>query len=111
MRGVEYTPSSISFDPTDTILTITLLEPAHRRLPVQLGGGPDNFLSDAGVPLQNNFVINFTMPVGTSTITGLQPVLPLGSLVYQTPSIDNPLESRPTSTLMTWRSIPSRHWR
>ena len=42
----------------------------------------------AGVPLQNSFVINFTMPGGTSTITGLQPVLPLGSLVYDT-TIDN----------------------
>ena len=42
------------------------------------------------MPLQNNFVINFTMPAGTTTITGLQPVLPLGSLVYD-PPIDNTL--------------------
>ena len=40
-------------------------------------------MSDAGVPLQNSFVINFTIPGGTSTISGLQPVLPLGSLIYQ----------------------------
>ena len=44
------------------------------------------------MPLQNSFVINFTIPGGTSTITGLQPVLPLGSLVYQE-TIDNLLLS------------------
>ena len=42
------------------------------------------------MPLQNSFVINFTMPAGTTTISGLQPVLPLGSLVYD-PAIDNVL--------------------
>jgi Legume lectin domain/SdrD B-like domain/Bacterial pre-peptidase C-terminal domain/Bacterial Ig-like domain len=83
IRGIGYTPSSISFDPTDTILTIT-----YSNLPVDayqfvLEAGPSNFLSLAGVPLQNNFVINFTMPGGESTISGLQPVLPLGSLVYE----------------------------
>ena len=92
VRGIEYTPSSISFDPTDTILTIT-----YSNIPVDayefvLEAGPDNFLSQANVPLQNSFVINFTVPAGTSTISGLTPVLPLGSLVYNT-TIDNLLLS------------------
>ena len=82
VRGVEYTPSSISFDPTDTILTITYANLPSDAYQFTLQAGPSNFLSDAGVPLQSSFVINFTMPVGTTTITGLQPVLPLGSLVY-----------------------------
>ncbi len=84
IRGIEYTPSSISFDPTDTILTITYSSLPTDAYQFALEAGPDNFLSDAGVPLQNSFVINFTIPGGTSTITGLQPVLPLGSLVYET---------------------------
>ena len=37
-------------------------------------------------------MINFTMPVGTTPVTGLQPVLPLGSLVYD-PPIDGVLLS------------------
>ena len=90
VRGVEYTPSSISFDPTDTILTITYASLPTDAYQFTLLAGPGNFLSDAGVPLQNSFVINFTMPAGTTTITGLQPVLPLGSLVYDT-TIDNAL--------------------
>ena len=76
--------------------------------------GPSNFLSDAGVPLQNSFVINFTMPAGTTTITGLQPVLPLGSLVYDT-TIDNVLLTstdvrhlRPDDRS---RTRPCRWWR
>ena len=90
IRGVEYTPSSISFDPTDTIMTITYASLPSDAYQFELLAGPANFLSAAGVPLQNNFVINFTMPAGTTTITGLQPVLPLGSLVYD-PPIDNAL--------------------
>ena len=48
------------------------------------------------MPLQNNYVINFTIPAGTSTLSGLQPVLPLGSLVYQS-TVDNVLVT-PTDT-------------
>ena len=92
VRGVEYTPSSISFDPTDTILTITYANLPTDAYQFTLEAGPANFLSSAGVPLQNSFVINFTMPAGTSTISGLQPVLPLGSLVYET-TVDNLLLS------------------
>ena len=90
VRGVEYAPSSISFDPTDTILTITYANLPSDAYQFALQAGPNNFLSDANVPLQNDFVINFTMPAGTTTISGLQPVLPLGSLVYD-PAIDNVL--------------------
>ncbi len=92
VRGINYTPSSISFDPTDTILTIDYTNLPTDAYQFTLVAGPDNFLSQAGVPLQNDFVVNFTMPAGTSTVTGLQPVLPLGSLVYQT-TIDNLLLS------------------
>ena len=92
IRGIEYAPSSISFDPTDTILTITYANLPNDAYQFILEAGPGNFLSTAGVPLQNSFVINFTMPVGTTTISGLQPVLPLGSLVYD-PTIDDVLLS------------------
>ncbi len=92
VRGISYTPSSISFDPTDTILTITYSSLPTDDYQFALLAGPANFLSTAGVPLQNNFVINFTIPGGTSTVTGWQPVQPLGSLVYQT-TIDNLLLS------------------
>ncbi len=90
IRGVEYAPTSISFDPTDTILTITYADVPSDAYQFTLLAGPNNFLSTAGVPLQNSFVINFTMPAGTTTISNLQPVLPLGSLVYD-PAIDNVL--------------------
>ncbi len=64
VRGVEYTPTSISFDPTDTIMTITYASLPSDAYQFTLLAGPNNFLSDAGVPLQNSFVINFTMPGG-----------------------------------------------
>ena len=91
VRGVEYAPTSISFDPTDTILTITYANLPTDAYQFTLQAGPSNFLSTAGVPLQNSFVINFTIPGGTSNVT-LQPVLPLGSLVYES-TIDNALLS------------------
>ena len=92
VRGIDYSPSSISFDPTDTILTITYDNLPTDAYQFTLVAGPENFLSLAGVPLQNSYVINFTIPGGTSTIGGMQPVLPLGSLVYET-TIDNILLS------------------
>ena len=63
VRGKSYTPSSISFDPTDTILTITYTSLPTDAYQFTLEAGPSNFLSNAGVPLQNSFVINFTVPV------------------------------------------------
>ena len=92
VRGIEYAPSSISFDPTDTIMTITYASLPTDNYQFVLEAGPSNFLSNAGVPLQSSFVINFTLVGGTTNITGLQPVLPLGSLVYDT-TIDNLLLS------------------
>ncbi len=90
LRNVFYNPSSISFDPTDTILTISYSSLPSDAYQFTLIAGPGNFLSNAGVPLQNNFVVNFTMPVGTASITGLMSVSPAGSLVYQK-TIDNVL--------------------
>ncbi len=84
IRGTGYTRSSISFDPTDTILTIDYANVPADAYKFTLVAGQGNFTSMAGVPLQNDFIVNFTMPGGTSIITGLQPVLPLGSRVYQT---------------------------
>ena len=92
VRGVEYAPSSITFDPTDTIMTVTYASLPSDAYEFVLQAGPNNFLSDAGVPLQNSYTINFTISVGTVTITSLQPVQPLGSLVYDT-TIDNLLFS------------------
>jgi len=91
IRGISYTPT-FSFDPTDTILTVNYANLPTDAYQFTLDAGPGNFLSLAGVPLQNNYVVNFTIPGGTSTISGLQPVLPLGSLVYQE-TVDNLLLS------------------
>ena len=44
------------------------------------------------MPLPGSYVLNFTMPAGSTTLSGLQPVLPLGSLVYST-TVDNALLS------------------
>ena len=111
IRGISYTPSSISFDPTDTILTINYSNLPTDAYQFTLEAGPANFMSFAGVPLQNSFVINFTIPGGTSTISGLQPVLPLGSLVYTRHDRQRAALARAMSTPTTWRSIPTRPWR
>ena len=95
IRDVTYTPS-ISFDSTDTVLTLSYSNLPTDAYQFTLEAGPANFTSLAGVPLQNNYVINFTIPAGTSTLSGLQPVLPLGSLVYQS-TVDNVLVT-PTDT-------------
>ena len=89
IRDVSYTPT-ISFDSTDTVLTLSYSNLPTDAYQFTLEAGPANFISLAGVPLQNNYVINFTIPAGTSTLGGLQPVLPLGSLVYQS-TVDNVL--------------------
>ena len=89
VRGVFYTPT-FSFDPTDTILTINYSKLPSDAYQFTLLAGSGNFLSLAGVPLQSNYVINFALPVGTSSITGLTAVDPSGSLVYQT-TLDNVL--------------------
>ena len=110
VRGIEYTPSSISFDPTDTILTIT-----YSNLPVDayqftLLGGPVNFLSDAGVPLQNSFVINFTMPAGTSDHLGPAAGPAAGQPGLQHHDRQSSLEPPAIPTPTTCRSIRTRPW-
>ena len=92
VRGVNYSPSTISFDSTDTILTITYAHLPSDAYQFTLDAGLANFLSAAGVPLPGSYVLNFTMPAGSTTLSGLQPVLPLGSLVYST-TVDNALLS------------------
>ncbi len=82
VRGVSYSPT-LSFDPTDTILTVNYSNLPSDLYQFTLEAGPGNFTSIADVPLQSSFVINFAAPLGTSDLSGLQPVLPLGSLVYQ----------------------------
>jgi len=92
IRGVDdYTPT-ISFDSTDTILTVNYTNLPTDAYQFTLLAGPAKFTSLAGVPLQDSYVVNFTILGGTSTISGLQPVLPLGSLVYQS-TVDNVLLS------------------
>jgi protocatechuate 3,4-dioxygenase beta subunit/glutamine cyclotransferase len=92
VRGIEYPPSSISFDSTDTVMTVTYNNVPKDAYEFILEAGPNNFVTPANVPLQNSFFVNFTVSGGTTNITGLKPVLPLGSLVYNT-SIDGLLLS------------------
>ena len=75
IRDISYTPT-FSFDPTDTILTINYSNLPSDAYQFTLVAGPGNFLSLAGVPLQASYVVNFTAPVGTSAISGLQSVAP-----------------------------------
>ena len=99
VRGVFYTPT-FSFDATSTILTINYSNLPSDAYQFTLLAGPGNFLSLAGVPLQNNYVVNFTLPVGTVNVSGLTAVSPIGSLVYQT-TLDNVLLS--SSDLDTYK--------
>ena len=43
VRGIEYTPSSISFDPTDTIMTITYSSLPSDAYQFELLGRPGQF--------------------------------------------------------------------
>jgi hypothetical protein len=92
IRGLSYTPASINFDPTDTILTITYSNVPTDAYQFTLEAGPHNFLSDSGVPLPSNDTINFVVQAGTSALGGLQPINPPGSLVYEG-TVDNVLTS------------------
>jgi methionine-rich copper-binding protein CopC len=67
-------------------LTIT-----YSNLPTdayQFNLNASGFQDPAGNTLQSGLTINFDIVAGTSDVTGLQPCLPLGSLVYKT-TIDN----------------------
>jgi methionine-rich copper-binding protein CopC/protocatechuate 3,4-dioxygenase beta subunit len=80
-RGIYYAPSVDSWDPTGTILTIT-----YDNLPsdaYQFNLYASGFQDLAGNTLVSGLTTNFAVLGGTSDMTGLTPVLPLGSLVYQ----------------------------
>jgi protocatechuate 3,4-dioxygenase beta subunit/methionine-rich copper-binding protein CopC len=88
IRGKDYKPSSASWDPTGTVLTIV-----YANLPsdaYQFNAFPNGFQDLAGNPLAAGLTVNFSILGGTSAFVGLQPVQPLGSLVYQG-SVDNVL--------------------
>jgi methionine-rich copper-binding protein CopC len=90
IRNVHYAAASFGWDPTGTILTID-----YNNLPTdayQFNLFASGFQDLAGNFLVSGLSINFSIVGGTSDITGLQPMLPLGSLVYQT-TIDNLLVS------------------
>jgi methionine-rich copper-binding protein CopC len=85
VRGISYTGTT-SWDSTGTVLTIqysSLPSDAYQFVVPQTG-----FEDLAGNFLTSGLTLDFDVVVGTATITGLQPVQPLGSLVYQT-TIDN----------------------
>jgi hypothetical protein len=83
-RNVHYAAASFSWNASDTVLTINYKNVPTDAYTLTLFAG--GFSDPAGNTLASDFVVNFTMPLGTASLTGLQPVLPLGSLVYQTTS-------------------------
>ncbi len=83
-RARSYTPSTISFDPTGKILTVSYTNIPDDAYTFTLLAGPSNFTSLAGLPLQNSFVVNFTAPLGSVAYpTPVKSVSPAGSLIYQ----------------------------
>ena len=97
-RNVNYAAASFSSDPTGTILTINYTDLPSDAYTLTLYAG--GFSDLAGNTLVGSYVINFTMPVGTATISGLQPVSPQGSLVYQgdPPTSWSPRATSPPTT-------------
>jgi hypothetical protein len=80
-RNVDYAAASFSWDQTGTVLTINYTKlPTDAYTLTLFAGG---FSDLAGNTMTANFVVNFTMPVGTATLSGLKAVNPRGSLVYQ----------------------------
>jgi methionine-rich copper-binding protein CopC len=81
IRNVDYAAASFSWDSTGKILTLNYSAlPSDAYTLTLFAGG---FSDLAGNTMTANFVVNFTMPVGTATISGLTAVSPAGSLVYQ----------------------------
>ena len=93
VRGIDYTPSSISFDPTDTILTINYSSLPTDAYQFTLVAGPEQLPEHGGraasEQLRDQLHDARRAPAPSAD---MQPVLPLGSLVYQT-TIDNLLLS------------------
>jgi protocatechuate 3,4-dioxygenase beta subunit len=80
-RNVHYAASSASYDSTGTVLTIT-----YDNLPsdaYQFNLYTFGFHDLAGNQLVSGLTTNFEVLTGTTSITGMTPVMPLGSLVYQ----------------------------
>ena len=110
--NVHYAPASFSWDSTGTMLTINYGNLPVRCLQVQpLRRPASQDLAGNTWPATSSSISRVT--AGTSNFTGLTPILPLGSLVYQG-TVDNVLlvvGRRSTGT--TWRSTPrrpSRSW-
>ncbi|HKM53703.1 MAG TPA: SdrD B-like domain-containing protein, partial [Isosphaeraceae bacterium] len=80
-RNIQYSPTSFSWDPTDTTLTIkyvNLPEDAY-----SLTFSTSNFVDNVGIPLSSNYVVNFAVTLGTASFpTPLSAVPPLGDLIY-----------------------------
>jgi hypothetical protein len=88
LRNIHYAAASFTWDGTGTVLTID-----YNNLPsdaYQFNLFASGFQDLAGNFLVSGLTINFSITGGTSDITGLQPVLPLGSLVYEG-TVDNVL--------------------
>ena len=88
VRGIDYGTGTDTWDPTGTILTIV-----YNNLPsdaYQFNVYTYGFQDLAGNQLLSGLTTNFSVVAGTTDITGLSPILPLGSLVYQG-TVDNVL--------------------
>jgi len=91
IRNIHPAAASDTWDSTGTVLTIQ-----YNNLPsdaYQFNLYTSGFQDLAGNTLVSGLTTNFTVTGGTSDLTGLTPVLPLGSLVYQT-TVDNALLSQ-----------------
>jgi hypothetical protein len=89
-RNIQYSPASFSWDSTDTILTIN-----YANLPedaYSLTFSTSKFQDNVGIPLASNYVVNFAVTLGTVPFpTPLQPVAPLGDLIYTGSTITHEL--------------------
>src|SRR5262249_15793281 len=80
-RNVHYAASATTWDPTGTVLTIQ-----YNNLPsdaYQFNLSTFGFQDLAGNFLASGLTVNFFVTAGTSDLTGLTPILPVGSLVDQ----------------------------
>lgn len=99
-RGASYTPTTLSFNPAGTVLTINytgLPDDSYTLTLIAGVTGGTNFTDVAGNALDGefsgtfpsgngvaggNFVIGFNMDIATEAFPALTPKLPLGSLIY-----------------------------
>ncbi len=105
IRNVHYAAASFSWDSTGTQLTIN-----YDNLPsdaYQFNLFASGFQDVAGNTLVSGLSINFTVTSSSSSLTGLTPILPLGSLVYQG-TADNVLVSSTDSNSYTLAIDPAQ---